>query len=174
MKVDVEWTPPMLFEGLAESQAQTVMASRRDGDVPAGPSPMETVLMGLCACSGMDVVEILEKMRANLADLHIEADAERAPEPPRVFTKIHLRFRLWGAGLTREQAERAVALSLETYCSVAAMLRSTAQITAEVIVRPAEDVERADRVRPAARRGASPRRGRRAARQPARSPRPRR
>jgi putative redox protein len=162
MKVAVEWTPPMLFEGLAESQAQAVMASRRDGEVPAGPSPMETVLMGLCACAGMDVVEILEKMRAKLANLHIEANAERAAEPPRVFTKIHLRFRLWGAGLTRGQAERAVALSLEKYCSVAAMLRSTAQITSEVVVRPAEEDERP----------ASPGPARPAARRPARSPRP--
>jgi putative redox protein len=144
MRVDVEWTPPMLFEGVAESQAQAVMEPRREGRVPAGPSPMETVLMALCGCAGVDVVEILEKMRANLTDLHIEADAERAPEPPRVFTKIHLRFRLWGAGLTREQAERAVRLSLEKYCSVAAMLRSTAAITHEVIVRPAEPVSRED------------------------------
>lgn len=163
MKVDVEWTPPMLFEGLAESQAQAIMASRRGGAVPAGPSPMETVLMGLCGCAGMDVVEILEKMRASLADLHIEADAERAPAPPRVFTKIHLRFRLWGAGLTQEQAERAVALSLDRYCSVGAMLRSTAQLTHEVIVRPAE-----------ARIRASAKRAPRAGQPPARSPRPRR
>lgn len=174
MKVDVEWTPPMLFEGLAESQAQAVMASRRAGEVPAGPSPMETLLMALCACAGMDVVEILEKMRANLADLHIEADAERAPDPPRVFTKIHLRFQMWGAGLTREQGERAVSLSLEKYCSVGAMLRSTAQISAEVVVRPAEEVDQADRIRPAARAVPAPRRAPRAGRRPARSPRPRR
>lgn len=174
MKVDVEWTPPMLFEGLAESQAQAIMASRRDGGVPAGPSPMETVLMGLCACAGMDVVEILEKMRANLADLHIEADAERAPAPPRVFTKIHLRFRLWGAGLAQEQAERAIALSLDRYCSVGAMLRSTAQLTHEVIIRPAEEIDRGERLRPAARIRASAKRAPRAGQPPARSPRRRR
>lgn len=132
MKVEVGWTPPMRFEGLSQSRAQTVMESRSDGNVPAGPSPMETVLMALCACSGIDVVEILQKMRASLADLHIEADAERAPEPPRVFTKIHLRFRCRGAGLTRAQAERAVNLSLDKYCSVAAMLRKMAALSYEI------------------------------------------
>jgi len=134
MKVEVEWTPPMRFEGLSQSRARAVMESRTEGTAPAGPSPVESVLMALCACSGIDVVEILQKMRANLAGLHIEADAERAPEPPRVFTKIHLRFRCGGRGLTREQAERAVNLSLEKYCSVAAMLRNTAALSHEVVL----------------------------------------
>ena len=135
MKVNVEWTPPTLFEGLSESQAQAVMAERpKDDEVPAGPSPMETVLMALCSCAGLDIVEILQKMRAPLADLHIEADAERATEPPRVFTKIHLRFHVAGQGLAREQVERAVNLSIDKYCSVAGMLKQTAQITHEIIL----------------------------------------
>jgi putative redox protein len=135
MKVSVEWTPPTLFEGLSESQAQTVIAERpKDGTVPPGPSPMEAVLMALCSCAGLDVVEILQKMRAPLVDLHIEADAERAKEPPRVFTKIHLRFIVWGEGLTRDQMQRAVNLSLDKYCSVAWMLRQTVQITHEIIL----------------------------------------
>jgi len=90
--------------------------------------------MALCSCAGLDVVEILQKMRAPLVDLHIEADAERAKEPPRVFTKIHLRFIVWGEGLTRDQMQRAVNLSLDKYCSVAWMLRQTVQITHEIIL----------------------------------------
>jgi putative redox protein len=136
MKVNVEWTPPTRFEGLSESQAQTVIAERpKVGEVPPGPSPMETVLMALCSCAGLDIVEILQKMRAPLANLHIEADAERASDPPRVFTKIHLRFHVWGEGLAREQVQRAVNLSLDKYCSVAGMVRETAQITHEIILR---------------------------------------
>ncbi|HXF83372.1 MAG TPA: OsmC family protein [bacterium] len=174
MRVDVQWTAPMRFAGRAASGAQTVMAARRAGEVPAGPSPMETVLMALCACAGIDVVEILAKMRVNLADLRIEADAERASEPPRVFTRIHLRFELRGAGLSVERAERAVRLSLDRYCSVAAMLRSTAQISHEVIVRPAEEIGEADGVRQAARPGASRARAAGSRRPPNRGPRPRR
>jgi putative redox protein len=136
MKVNVEWSPPTLFEGLAESQAQAVMSERpTNGEVPPGPSPMETVLMALCSCAGLDIVAILQKMRAPLSDLHIEADAERSADPPRVFTKIHLRFHVWGEGLLPEQVERAVMLSVDKYCSVAAMLRRTAEITHEIILR---------------------------------------
>ena len=135
MKVTVTWTPPAQFEGLSESQARLVMAERpKDGAVPAGPSPMETVLMALCACAGLDIVEILQKMRAPPADLHIEAEAQRATEPPRVFTEIHVRFHVWGQGLAREPVERAVNLSLDKYCSVAGMLKQTAQITHEIIL----------------------------------------
>jgi putative redox protein len=136
MKVSVEWSPPTRFAGLAESQAQAVMAERpTNGEVPPGPSPMEAVLMALCSCAGLDIVAILQKMRAPLADLHIEADAERSADPPRVFTKIHLRVHVRGEGLLSEQVERAVTLSVDKYCSVAAMLKHTAEITHEIILR---------------------------------------
>lgn len=134
MKVNVEWTPPMRFKGLAESQAEIMMESRQEGTVPAGPSPMETVLMALAGCSGIDVMEVLQKMRVNVTDLRIEVDADRAPDPPRVFTKIRLRYRASGQGLTREQIDRAVTLSLEKYCSVAAMLRHSADISYDIIL----------------------------------------
>ncbi|MGH2399549.1 MAG: OsmC family protein [bacterium] len=111
------------------------MQSRSGGtESITSPSPVESVLIALCACSGVDVVEILQKMHANLTGLYMEADAERAPEPPRVFTKIHVRFRCEGRGLTRAQAERAVNLSLEKYCSIAAMLRKTAALSYEVVL----------------------------------------
>lgn len=134
MRVEVAWKPPMRFEAQSERKARIVMESGSREPVPAGPSPVESVLMALCACSGVDVVEILQKMRLNLDGLRIEADAERAPDPPRVFTKIHLRFLCEGAGLTRDQAERAVNLSLEKYCTVAAMLRHSVPISYEVIL----------------------------------------
>ena len=93
--------------------------------------------MALCSCAGLDIVEILQKMRTPLSSLHIEADAERAVEPPRVFTRIHLRFRLGGRGLSRDQAQRAVTLSMDKYCSVAGMLRHTAPITHEIVLEDA-------------------------------------
>ncbi len=134
MKVQVEWTAPMRFDGHAPGHATTVMEQHARDRAPAGPSPMEAVLMALCACSGIDVVEILEKMRARLAALQIDADAERAETPPRVFTKIHVRYRARGTGLTREQLQRAVDLSVGKYCSVSAMLQQVAKLSYEVIV----------------------------------------
>lgn len=94
-----------------------------------GPRPMELVLQGLCACSGMDVVSILRKQRQDVVDVVIEAEAERAETAPRVFTRIALTYRVFGRGLRPKAVERAVRLSADTYCSVSKMLSPTVAIT---------------------------------------------
>jgi len=140
MIVTGRWTAPMLFNATTECVKMVVMdvvPERCAGQ--AGPTPMETVLGALTACSGMDVSGILMKMRAPLEGLAITAEADRAAEHPKVFTRIHLRYDVWGAGLQPEQVRRAVALSLDKYCSVAAMLRQTAPITHEIVVAEKEE-----------------------------------
>lgn len=97
-----------------------------------GPSPMELVLMGAGACTAVDVVGILEKMRQKVGDCSVALEAERAAEPPRVFTRIVMRFRVTGRGLDRAAVERAVALSAEKYCSATIMLAKTAEIVREI------------------------------------------
>lgn len=135
MTITVEWRPPKRFEGIVENGARFVMDARLEsGGAGAGPTPMETVLAALAGCTGIDVVGILEKMRAGLEGLTISVSAERALEHPRVFTKIHLRYTVWGKGLAREQVERAVMLSKEKYCSVSAMLSRTAALTHELVL----------------------------------------
>lgn len=133
MNVQVEWSAPMQFVGRSPKGGVAIMAS---GRTPAagGPSPMETVLMALAGCSGVDVVGILEKMRVPLQRLRIDVDAERADDHPRVFRKIRVRYAASGDGLTPEQLQRAVSLSIEKYCSVAAMLRQSAELFTEVSV----------------------------------------
>lgn len=135
MMVTGRWTAPMRFDATTECGKTVVMdvvPERCVGQV--GPTPMETVLSALTGCSGMDVAGILMKMRAPIEGLVITAEAERATEHPKVFTRIRLRYDAWGAGLEAEQVRRAVALSLDKYCSVAAMLRQTALITHEIVV----------------------------------------
>lgn len=97
-----------------------------------GARPMELVLQGLCSCSGMDVVSILKKQRQDVVDVEISAKAERAPEPPKVFTHIHLTYRIVGRNLRPSAVERAVRLSADTYCSVSKMLSATVEITDEI------------------------------------------
>ncbi len=133
----VEWTAPMRFEGFAEGVGSVLMDSQREyGGTGAGPTPMQTVLLALAGCTGMDVVSILKKMRAPLDGLTIEVSAERATEHPKVFTQIHLRYLVRGAGLQEEDVRKAIDLSREKYCSVSAMLRAMATITYEVVVTP--------------------------------------
>src|SRR5205823_4299184 len=75
------------------------------------------------------VVWILKKARQPVADCVVDAEAERAASEPKVFTRIHLRYRVAGRGLDPRQVERAVKLSKEKYCSATIMLAKTAQIT---------------------------------------------
>jgi putative redox protein len=92
---------------------------------------MELVLIGLCGCTGYDVVSILQKKREPFTSLEIRAEAERAPDPPSVYTKIHLIYRV-GGKVSHKAVEDAVHLSKEKYCSVSAMLQKTAKITTQI------------------------------------------
>jgi len=98
-----------------------------------GPRPMELVLAGTAACTAFDVVWILKKARQPVAECTVEAEAERAAEDPKVFTRIHLVYRVSGKGLKRAQVERAVKLSKEKYCSATLMLAKTAAISFELV-----------------------------------------
>lgn len=118
------WTEKMQFEGVSNSGHAFLM----DGDAKAASSPMELVLGALCGCTAYDVVSILQKKREPLAALEVSAKAEKAPEPPRVYTAIELLYRVQGK-VSRKAVEDAVRLSEEKYCSVAAMLNKTAKIT---------------------------------------------
>src|SRR5262249_14305078 len=83
----------------------------------------------LGGCSGYDVVHILEKGRQAIEDVTVELEAERAQQDPKVFSRIHMHFVVKGRGLTPEKVERAIALSVEKYCSASAMIAKTATIS---------------------------------------------
>ncbi len=121
------WIEKQRFDGIASSGHKIVV----DGDKTAGNSPMELVLIGLCGCTGYDVVSILQKKREPLTSLQVRAEAERAKDPPSVYTGIKLVYRV-GGKVSRKAVEDAVRLSKEKYCSVSAMLDKTAKITAEI------------------------------------------
>ncbi|MGC2636678.1 MAG: OsmC family protein [Acidobacteriaceae bacterium] len=126
MIVSAEWKQGLLFEGRSES-GQIVRFDASPSHA-AGLSPMEAVLAGLCGCTSVDVVSILQKKREPLEGLTVTASAEQAAEPPRVFTRIHLTYRISGR-VTPKAAEDAVALSKNKYCSVSKMLEKSATIT---------------------------------------------
>lgn len=93
-----------------------------------GPGPMEMLLGALGACTSVDVILILEKKRLKLKSLEVSVSGERASEPPQVWTKIEIVYRL--SGTLEEKAVRdAIELSQNKYCSVAAMLGKTAKIS---------------------------------------------
>ncbi len=126
-KAQTTWIEKQRFTGISDGGHQIVV----DGDHIAGNSPMELVLIGLCGCTGYDVVSILQKKREPFTSLEVSAQAERAPEPPQVYTQIKLLYRV-GGEVSRKAVEDAVRLSKEKYCSVSAMLAKTAKITTEI------------------------------------------
>jgi putative redox protein len=127
MQATVKWSDKMQFTGTGNGGHSVLL----DGDNKAGNSPMELVLIALCGCTAFDVVSILQKKREPFAAVEVSAQAEKAPDPPRVFTDIKLLYRVVG-NVARKAVEDAVRLSEEKYCSVAAMLNKTARITYEI------------------------------------------
>jgi len=124
---NAKWDRELRFEGAADT-AYTVMM---DGDSKVANSPMQLVLIALCGCTAVDVVNILQKKREPFTSVEVSAEAEKCPTPPRVFTKIKLRYRV-GGKVSRQAVDHAVRLSEEKYCSVAAMLNRAATISYEI------------------------------------------
>jgi putative redox protein len=106
-----------------------------------GARPMEMLLMGLGGCSAYDVVTILRKSRQNVTDLAVKIEAKRAETDPKVFTSIHLLFKVTGRDLKNTIVERAISLSAEKYCSASIMLGKSANITHAYEIHSASDSE---------------------------------
>ena len=129
MKARVKWVEDRTFTGEVETGHRIVLGNGIDGKPKPGPSPMELLLIGTGGCASYDVVHILEKGREPVEDCVCEVTAERAETEPKVFTKIHLQFTVSGRRLNPAKVERAVALSMEKYCSASAMMAKTAEVT---------------------------------------------
>ncbi len=130
MKATVKWLDNMSFVGESGSGHSIVMdGPPEDGGRNLGVRPMEMVLMGMGGCTAFDVVLILKRGRQDITDCHVELEAERASEVPKVFTKIHAHYVIKGKGLDAKKVERAVSMTAEKYCSVSIMLAETVEIT---------------------------------------------
>jgi len=122
----IKWVGDQKFLGTGPSGHFVPFDSDRDSN--NAPGPMEMVLMALGACTATDMVMILEKKRQKLRSLEVVCSGERAAEPPRVWIKLEVVFRLRGA-VEESAVKHAMSLTAEKYCSVAAMLKKTAEIS---------------------------------------------
>lgn len=130
MKARIKWVEGRTFVGESGSGHKLVLGTAHgpDGRTP-GPSPMELMLIGAGGCTAVDVVHILERGREPVEDCEVSLEAERAPDDPKVFTRIHMHFIVKGRGLAHAKVERAIELSATKYCSASIMLAKTAEIT---------------------------------------------
>ena len=135
MQAEVRWLGKRSFLARSGSGHGIVIdVTEAAGGENLGPSPMELVLLGLGGCTGFDIVDMLEKMRERVRGCRITLEAERAENPPRVFTLIRMTIRVSGRQLDRAKVERAVKLSAEKYCSVSIMLGHSARIEREIVI----------------------------------------
>lgn len=124
----VRWVSGETFIGTDSNNHSTVLSTR---DANTGMRPSELLVVALCSCTSVDVVQILAKKRVQLESLEVVAESQQDEDPPWTFRKIHLKYILKGQNLTAKDAERAIQLSEEKYCSVSATLRATVDITWE-------------------------------------------
>jgi putative redox protein len=122
----VKWLGEEKFLAIGPSGHAVALDSDRESN--KAPGPMEVVLMALGACTATDVVNILQKKRQKLESLEVICSGERAKEPPTVWIKLEILYRLRGE-LDEAAVKHALQLSEDKYCSVAAMLRKTATVT---------------------------------------------
>ena len=123
------WQSELTFEGTNSTKRQLTL----DGNARQGFSPMDALLSSAGACMGIDIVVILKKMKTELETLEILIEGEREEMPPCYFHSIKMQFQMTG-NIQQEQAERAVQLSFDKYCSVFHTLRKDIKVDIETIV----------------------------------------
>jgi putative redox protein len=127
VKVKLDWNGGMKFTAVNASGHQTVI----DGDKQTAASPVELLLEALGACTAIDVVLILEKMRTPTTRVEVTINGKRRETDPKYYTDLQVLFDVWGDAIKPEKLERAINLSFEKYCSVFHTLRPDLKVETE-------------------------------------------
>ncbi len=136
-EVRAKWTGDMQFVAWANSGHAVVMdTAPQVGGTNTAIRPMELLLVGLAGCTGMDVVSILRKMRVKFDRFEVRVKAEKAPQHPKVYTKIELEYLIWGKDIPEQMFQKAINLSQERYCSASVMLGKSAQLSHTYRINP--------------------------------------
>lgn len=123
MRTTTKWIQGLAFDATADTgHTVRIDTTVEGGGLGSGMNPKRMLLGSLCACSGMDVVEILTKMKVVFTKFEIEAEAEQTADHPKVFTHINMVYRLDASADNLDKVKRAVSLSQEKYCGISAML----------------------------------------------------
>ena len=129
MKVEAKWRGGMHFQVNTPSHHTIDIDSGPADSVTFGPGPMELVLQAIAGCTGMDILSILRKKRKKPEEFNVRIEAERADSHPKVFTQVALHYKVKCKDLTKSQVEQAITLSVDKYCSVLSMVKSTAEVS---------------------------------------------
>lgn len=132
--VIVNWEKGMAFE--ADIDGFKIKLDSKDdmGTKKTGPTPKPLMMVALAGCTGMDVVSILEKMRVELKDFSIKIEGDLTENHPKHFTKMHIIYEFTGNNLPHDKLKKAIDLSQERYCGVAASYRKAFELSYEIKV----------------------------------------
>jgi len=125
MKTSTKWKHDGVFESRQEGNDNTITV---DGNRIEGPGPKSLLLSGLAGCSGIDIVDLLKKMRVDFSGLLIDAEADLTAEHPKVFKDILITYSIKTDPANESKVKKAIDLSLEKYCGVSAMLKKNSAI----------------------------------------------
>ncbi len=130
MKTTATWVSDLAFDVTSDNNHTIRLDTTKEGgSIDSGMSPKQVMLGALCACSGIDVLSIIDKMRVTYSKLYISATAEQTAEHPKVFKSIEMLYSIDTKAEDAEKVEKAIHLSHEKYCGISAMLKKHCDIT---------------------------------------------
>lgn len=132
MKIDVSWKHDLSFEGGNDEHKINIDTSVAGGGNNTGLSPKQLLLAAVCGCTGMDVVDMLEKMRVSFTKFEISAEAEQTSEHPKVFKYINLTYKIDIDAAQKDKLMRAIELSQTKYCGVSIMIKKHCEVNYKV------------------------------------------
>ena len=127
--IKIQWLGNMLFNADTLGGTFKIDAAKESGGEGKGVRPKALMLTSLAGCTGMDIVSLLKKMRAEVDHLEIDVAGELSDEHPKIYNKVSLEYRFYGKDFKKDKIEKAVQLSAEKYCGVMEMFRQFAEIT---------------------------------------------
>ena len=130
--VTTVWKENMVFESDNPSGETLFMDAPDEGIENKGLRPKALMLSSLAGCSGLDVVSLLKKMRAEVNDFKMVVHGELTEEHPRYYHKVVVEYHYYGSDLQEDKINKAVKLSVDQYCGVMEMFRQFAKVTTEV------------------------------------------
>jgi len=130
MEVELKYIEGLQFKAVSDSNHAIILDSKISARYGQGARPMELILMGLVGCAGMDIVSLLQKMRIQFNDFVVTAKADIAEEHPKVFTSIHIIYKVYG-NVDKSKLERAIELTESRYCPAYVMLKKSVPISSE-------------------------------------------
>lgn len=130
--IDLNWHEGMHFSTEINGHTIHLDADESNGGNNDGPRPKPLMLAALAGCTGMDVINILERMKVKPESFHVKLSGSLSEEHPKQYTSMHIIYEFKGADLPMDKLEKAVNLSQEKYCGVSAMYRKFLNLTHEI------------------------------------------